>query len=78
MKDDNSNARVAVVNSDGSVTRQTYLKIDNDERVSSIARILEKNYGTSLNIKCNTKYLITSATDYISVYRLCTDTDVDW
>ncbi|EFC46301.1 predicted protein [Naegleria gruberi] len=69
---------IAVVNSDGSVTRQTYLKIDNDERVSSIARILEKNYGTSLNIKCNTKYLITSATDYISVYRLCTDTDVDW
>ncbi|EFC48686.1 predicted protein [Naegleria gruberi] len=79
IANDNSNARVAVVNSDGSVTRQTYLKIDNDERVSSIAKVLASELGTELDtIGCGNKSLITSATDYISVYRLCTDTDVDW
>ncbi|KAG2394285.1 hypothetical protein C9374_004049 [Naegleria lovaniensis] len=76
---DNPEAKVAKFNPDGSLIRQTYQKIDNDPVAAQVASNLYSVLGTNIKqIPCNTGDSYSFSGETISVYRLCTNTSIDW
>ena len=63
--------------SDGSLIRKTASTI-NDDRVVSISSTIIQQFNKWSNIKCNEVISLSDTTQFISVYRLCTSTQLDW
>ena len=76
---DNRDTKTAVLDDNGNVARKTASNIE-DTRINSIYNVIVDFAKGDIksNIACNTPKTFDHLTDYVSIYRLCLDTNIDW
>lgn len=78
MQTVDTSQRITSVSPSGTIERKTIFTVD-DEKTQQVAMSIYTALNNNFeNLNCNVNVTIESDLDYISVQRLCTDTNIDW
>ncbi|EFC46792.1 predicted protein [Naegleria gruberi] len=77
ISSDVADARVAEWDANGKESRKTALNFEDPETVE-IGKMVYNAFPDFTKIPCNSGAVISGSMRYVSVYRYCTDTKIDW
>src|SRR3989338_1496962 len=77
ISSDVADAGVTSWDDKGKETRKTPLTFDDQETVI-IAKIVNEAFPDPKKIECNSGTVLSGSMRYISMYRYCTSTNIDW